>query len=457
MTTTLRPYQIEDIIFLSKKYSGACFNQQRTGKTPTALLTMQRKKCKKVLIVCPASIIPQWCTEITKWLQQTSIMCLGTRAQRIRLIQNWSSGFLIVSYDALKETKKSEGLISYILKQKPDGVILDEAHRIKSKKAANTKACFKLSKITHKLALTATPAPNYQYEVWGILRFLFPQQFKAYWAFIERFFEIKQKYAGRHTVREIGSFKSTKTQLEFQKILAQFATQRTRKEIMPWLPDKEYMRVNLTPTLLQQKYLQNLTDHFEIPNSKVITHGPLDRLMAYRQVCTCPAMLELKGESAKLIWLRQFLTDYPKRRCIIFTEFSSAFPFISKYIPSPYVIIDGKVPIKKRDEIKMAFQTGEVSILLAQIETCKEGLTLDGADTIVFLDKFPPVSDIQQAEDRFVATTVEKSKKEHLIVELVLQNTYDEELYNLLAVNAAEVDVINNFNKYLGAKPDATS
>lgn len=452
MALELRPYQLEDIAFLSKRYSGACFNQQRTGKTPTALFVMQQKNCNKVLIVCPASIIPQWAEEITKWIQQPVIMCLGTAQKKAKLIQNWKTGYLIISYDSLKSTINTTGFVSEIKKAKPEAVILDEAHKIKSKKSATAKAVFRLSSIPHKLALTATPAPNHQPEIWSILHFLFPQTFKGYWKLIEDFFEIQTetKYKKEYTI--IGTFKTPELELTFQKLLAQFATRRTRKEVMPWLPEKDYMRVNLTPTPAQAKYLSDLNNYFEIENSNIVTQGALDRLTAYRQICTCPEALNLSGTSAKLLWLKTYLTDYPERHYIIFTKFSSAFPFISKYIPLPCMQIEGKVSIKKRDEIKKAFQAGEISVLLAQIDTCNVGLTLDRADTTIFLDEFPPASDIQQAEDRFVATTIEKSKKEHLIVELVLQNTYDEELYNLVAANASEIDVINNFNKYIGAK-----
>ena len=36
----LRPYQIEDVKFLSARKNCACFNEQRTGKTPTALRSL---------------------------------------------------------------------------------------------------------------------------------------------------------------------------------------------------------------------------------------------------------------------------------------------------------------------------------------------------------------------------------------------------------------------------------
>ena len=40
-TRVLRPYQKEDAKFLVTKPAMACFNEQRTGKTPTALATIK--------------------------------------------------------------------------------------------------------------------------------------------------------------------------------------------------------------------------------------------------------------------------------------------------------------------------------------------------------------------------------------------------------------------------------
>ena len=71
----LRPYQKEDAQFLSTLNTGACFNEQRTGKTPTILEVCRLKNCNKILIICPKSAIPQWLTEYKTWLEK---LCVAT-------------------------------------------------------------------------------------------------------------------------------------------------------------------------------------------------------------------------------------------------------------------------------------------------------------------------------------------------------------------------------------------
>ena len=115
----------------------------------------------------------------------------------------------------------------------------------------------------------------------------------------------------------------------------------------------------------------------------------------------------------------------------------------------PIKCIIGSTPIKQRAEIVKNFQNKSVKVLLINIDAGKEGLTLDAADTIIFTDKYPPYGDIAQAEDRFIATTKAKAEKEHTIYELILKDTYDEQLYNLVNLRASSTDVINNYKKYL--------
>ena len=77
-----RPYQKEDIKKLSKLKCSACLNEQRTGKTPTALMIMYVQQNKKVLIVCPSVAAYNWKEEFEKWLERPCIVLDGTPKQR---------------------------------------------------------------------------------------------------------------------------------------------------------------------------------------------------------------------------------------------------------------------------------------------------------------------------------------------------------------------------------------
>ena len=112
------------------------------------------------------------------------------------------------------------------------------------------------------------------------------------------------------------------------------------------------------------------------------------------------------------------------------------------------MIIDETSEVK-REQKKKEFQDGNIKLLLINIKAGKEGITLDNADTAIFTDKYPPVGDIEQAEDRFVATSKDKLDTGHTIIDLVMSDSYEGNILRLLENNASEVDIINNYIKYL--------
>lgn len=455
MALQLRPYQEEDVQFLLRHDCGGCFNEQRTGKTPTAITVMKRRNVNKLLVITTTTSIHQWCDEVYKWSDYNVLIANGTKAQKEKAVAEWhntNNCVLIVSYDSFKTTISSDGLLKIILTKPPEGVILDEAHRIKNPKTANAKAVFKLiPKVKYRLALTGTPAPNKAYEVWSILHFILPEMFKSYWNFIQSSCRLTTRYTvGGRSYQEVGALNPT-AKRHIQDVLKEYCTQRKRADVMPWLPEKEYTDVKLIPTKEQNKYLKELKTVFETEG--IVTQGVLDQLIRMRQICLAPALLDLKGASPKLNWVIQYFTDYPEQPTIVFTKFTS---FIKKILAPTlnekqikYACITGSTTTNQRKRYIKDFQTGKFNCLIINIDAGKEALTLDKAEVTIFTDKYPPVSDIQQAEDRFIATTEANANKGHKIYNLYMKGTYDEEIYKLLDKRASEVDIINNFIKYI--------
>lgn len=462
MIDKLRPYQKEDMLKLKTKKAMGCFNEQRTGKTPTALVTLDTEGYKKILVVTVASAIYQWKEEFEKWTNRPCIVVNGNRKQREEQISNWTDG-LIISYDALKEitprikdketmeeTKGRAGHIEQILDMSPEAVILDEAHKIKNPKSAVAKSVFKLSVIERKLALTGTPAPNKPYEIFSILHFLYPKIFTGYWKFIGDYFRTRKAQASGHSYIDILGFQSGK-ELKLQTQLGFISTNRKRKDVMSWLPEKDYEQIRLEPTKEQLKYLKDLDTYFETEH--IIVQGILDRLMRERQICLAPELIGLKGKSPKLEWIKQYVKDYPEIPVIIFSKFTSFIKILEKELPeNSFYSIIGNTTAKQRDEYRQGFQNGDRNILIIQIDTGKEALTLDRAEAIIFCEKFPPASDISQAEDRFIATTKDKADKPHTIIELMMKDTYDEHLYDLVRQRKSDTDVINDYKNYISRR-----
>ena len=448
---SLRSYQRSDAKFLASIPFSACFNEQRTGKTPTALevIRLRRLQEERILIITTASSLYQWKEEYETWLGKNCVVCTGTPTNKLKAIGQWTHG-LVVSLDSFKETASRSGLIEPILSREPKMVILDEAHKIKNPKSANAKAVFKTKNIPYRLALTGTPAQGKPYDVYSILKYLYPSDFSSYWKFIDEYFEIEEHMVWqngyRRTFRTYDNFRKGKAE-QLQKILNEFSTQRKRKDVMPWLPDKFYEQVKLSPSKEQKKYLKDLEETYRTED--IITTGTLDRLVRYRQICLDPELLNLKGKSPKTEWILQYLKDYPDEQIIIFSKFTSYLIRLSEQLDTSWAMLVGSTPPKQRGKFIKDFQSGRFRVFLINIDAGKEALTLDAAETTIFTDKFPPIGSIEQAEDRFIASTEAKAHKAHKIIELMIADTFDEQIYHLLEKRKSETDIINNYKQYI--------
>jgi SNF2 family DNA or RNA helicase len=441
---TLRPYQIEDAKFLSSRKGAGLFNEQRTGKTPTALHAIELKGSKRILIVCSASMLYKWQEECLTWTKLPAVVCAGSPDKRFKILKEWTEGFLVISYGTLKNTKTINGAIDYIRKHMPDAVIVDEAHRLRGRSTAEATAVFRLRGVPFRMALTGTPVYGKQEELWSILHFLYPKTFNAYWDFIYKYFNVEMKHASRtSTFREIGE-PNKLWAAHKDTILNSIACNRKRKEVMPWLPAKDKTVIRLPATQYQIRHLAELEEWYETDD--LIVNTELERLLRYRMICLDPTIVGLpKQLSPKTEWIKQYIKDYPDEHILIFSQFTSYLFKLQKLLNVP--IICGATPKQVRGEIVKAFQEGKYKVLLLNMPAASEGLTLDKADTTIFTDIYPPIGMIEQSEDRFVSTTPDKADKLHKIYTLLIKGTYDEEIYNLLQERKSEADIINNFKE----------
>jgi SNF2 family DNA or RNA helicase len=459
--TTLRPYQIDDIKTLISRKSSANLSEPRTGKTPTAIRLFKAKGLNKILIVTPASALFQWKHEFLRWFNAPAEVLTPslTPTKKSDLISRWGTEFpaLIISYDSLKLVErngKQTGLLSNIIKCKDiDGVIVDEAHRIRNRRSLQAKAIFALSKIPNKHVLTGTPAHGKLEDLYSILHFLYPSVFTGYWRFINYYFKTMEmtNRAQATTYIEVLGLKNDR---ELPEFINRIAVQHKRKDVMQWLPDKDYQEVKLPLTKEQTKYLKDLESDFETEH--IIVDSVLTQLIRSRQVCNAPELLELKGISPKIEWLKDYFSENPDVPTIVFTNFTQFIHLIVKHTGVPHVIIGATSSIE-REKIRTNFQTGVINQLIINTQAGKEALTIDRAQVAIFLDIYPPYGDIDQAENRFTATTPELKDKPHTIIQVMMENSYDEKLFELVRARASETDIINSYKKHIERRKNEQS
>lgn len=438
----LRPYQRVDLDFLKRLKHCAIFWEMRLGKTPLTIRLIEENEYRAGIFVVPATLLYTWEAEIKKWSSRECVVIRGDKKRRKKLYQkHMNREDLIISYETLRND------VDEFVTTQFDFMVLDEAHKIKNHKIDLSKAVYSVGgHSNHRIALTGTPASNKLHELFGILHFVNPGLFPSYWGFVERYFTIEKSYA--HQGKEVGALIREKELLE---LLYRISVQRKQSEVLHWLPEKTYQTITVPLGEKQQKHYDEMLEYYQ--TGEVDTIGTLDQLMRLRQICTCPELLNLDCENAKQEALIQYIEENKGKPILVFSCFSSYLMKLHAHLYKDYRIhtITGKVSVENRQKYVDMFQRGDLDILLCNIQAAGVGLTLDKADTAIFLDRHfnPALND--QAESRIVPTTKEKAHGIH-IIDITTRDTVDARINNLLLDKIHLTKSVNNYRDYLFTK-----
>ncbi|ADU29948.1 DEAD/DEAH box helicase [Evansella cellulosilytica] len=184
---TIYPHQYETAQKVIEKMNGKAVlaDEVGLGKTIEAGLILKeymiRGLVKKVLILVPASLVTQWCTELNN---KFFIPAIEQRKKPA-----WEHvDITVTSID----TAKREPHASVIQDIDYDFIIVDEAHKLKNKNTKNYQFVRSLKK-KFCLLLTATPVQNRLSEVFHLISLLKPGYLGAESSFEEKYKENHEK------------------------------------------------------------------------------------------------------------------------------------------------------------------------------------------------------------------------------------------------------------------------
>lgn len=437
--TELREYQRQDVNFLvSQQYAGV-FNEQRTGKTPTMCRVMERISNRSA-VVCPASLVLNWRDEVLKWTSLPVYVAIGAKGKREKVYKQYmeQGGVLIVSRGtARNDLAMLQSLGTYTL-------VVDEAHFLRNRGTKQSEAIVSLGRVAkRKYALTGTPATSSPADVFGILHFLDPVKWSSYWHFAERYFKITKGFGSS---RDVGDFKSLARKREYEELLNIVSVQRKRKDIMKWLPDKQYQTIKLKMHKDQQKAYDEMRTMFEVEEIGLDAPTILAQMTRLRQITSVPSVLGL-SHGAKFDFILEWLDENPNEQLLVFSNFSSGLKVLQENLRAKKYKVGtliGETPKVQRDQFVRSFQSGVRQVLLCNIEAAGTGLTLDAAGTVIFLDRHYNPTQNEQAEDRIVATQQDRNLNA-LIIDLICEDTIDEKILQLVKEKKSITAVANNY------------
>lgn len=200
-----------------------------------------------VLVVTPASVRAVWAGEFGEiqkhcWFPRT-VAEYHARTPRLPFAKgriNW----VVTNFDFIRSEERLTALIDQ-LRFRRFVMVVDEGIRIKSHKAAQTKACFKLGALAvRRWLLNGTPIGNNPLDLWAQFQFLDPEIIGA-----KNFFHFRAAYAlmGGYMNKQVIGFQRLE---ELQRRLAPFVLRRLKEDCLD-LPEKSYTvrEAKLTPSL----------------------------------------------------------------------------------------------------------------------------------------------------------------------------------------------------------------
>jgi SNF2 family DNA or RNA helicase len=169
---TLRNYQEWGVKYILHQGKVLLGDEMGLGKTIQAIATMVSLKntgATHFMVICPASVVTNWCREIAKHSKLRPTMIYGrTRASAI---ESWlkTGGVAVTNYETTQHINFEEGFKFSLL-------VVDEAHYIKNPDANRTVQTKKICKHVERLLfMTGTALENKVEEMINLISFLRPQ------------------------------------------------------------------------------------------------------------------------------------------------------------------------------------------------------------------------------------------------------------------------------------------
>ena len=418
-------YQREGIKFLATQKNVILADDMGLGKTLQSLSATVLIKAKKVLIVCPASAKYNWAEEIEKFIPNAGYVVVdGSKSERQRILRSKAKiMFYIINYDALLTLEEEVSELN------PDVIILDEAHRIKNRRAKRTKAIKKLN-APYKFLLTGTPLMNRIEELWSLLKFIQPNKWPGYDAFVKQYC-VKGGYQNRENVgvKNLDVLKSR---------MKPIMLRRRKDEVLKDLPEKIYQDcyIDLDPkTMAIYRQAENEARAYVSQNKSIAINGIFAKLTRLKQISVAPEILGATHQSAKIVECEKVVEELTSegKKVIIYSQFKDVTNYLEKLFRNKginLVHVNGDVSTQDRQKMVNEFQNNkDCMIFLGTTQACKEALTLTAASHVIFMDKLWNPQDNRQAADR--AHRIGQKNTVN-VISFIARNTIEERIEKIL-------------------------
>ncbi len=372
------------------------------GKTIQAIAAMSHLYSKnrdcRFLIVCPASVMVNWCREIHKFSSLRAVLLHGALLEDA--LDSWirDGGAAVVNYESLS---KIVGAIEQ--KMRLDMLVIDEAHYIKNPEAKRTQLIHSLDDESDRiLMMTGTPLENKVEEMCELIGFVRPDMVK----------EIRENAGMRHVPA-------------FREMLAPVYLRRQREMVLEELP----------PLTMEEEWCDMTTEDSAAYAEQV-------RAGAFMGMCRISFLQEDLKSSSKAQRLIELCSQAmeEERKVIVFSYFRETIRKVKAFLGDIVSgSITGSTPVEERQLLIDRFtDMPGGAVLICQVQAGGTGLNIQTAGTVIFCEPQIKPSLTWQALSRVYRMGQVQNV---LVYHLLCENTVDEAVMGILVRKEAEFEM----------------
>ena len=518
------PYQYQEDhlkLFIEKNTRRLpLFWQMRVGKSPTTIwwLLNHKPQPRRVLIVCPKSVIVSWKEELSDL--NISHLILNTKNKAIH--EGWANLDSSVPYNIQEKVQTYSNFFPFpwfitnyecltannitLHKQPWDAIILDESTKIMnpSTRISNL-LCdpknFPLSspsyyfqstflssdpsipsKLQLRACLAGKPNPESDLNFFQQFKFLYGGmgKIKNYWEFRKAFFRTGTQRRSSKYIPKVGTTRAIARYLERNAYIL------TRKQLGNELPSTYEKRfVELPP------HFRRIYDEFE----KNWYSDFLHQLLKDGLQGQSPAQLETKFATVAQNYLHQLACGFPKKgissphkinevikllqgelkgeKVVIWCRYLNDIAALKNKInnlwlkdklPTQATILKGGMTTADVEYSLKKFRLTEkmesdcsilpANYMICQVNKASMGMDLSAANTQIFFSRSWSHLVNEQAKDRLIHPAKSETQQGILTLDIIAENTVDEDLYHALLEKKANSSIFKWFLKRTSFKLD---
>ena len=432
--------------FLTMNKKSFCFNEQGTGKPASAIWAadylMTQGKIKRVLVVCPLSIMDSaWRNDLFSFaMHRTVDVAHGSKEKRKKII-NSGAEFVIINYDGVEVVKDEIANGGF------DLFIVDEATHYKNAQTKRWKTLNKLIGDNDWLwMMTGTPAAQSPVDAYGLAKLVNPMA-------VPRFFGSWRDMVMWKVTQFTWKPKETAKDTVFQAL--QPAIRFTKEECLD-LPDMVYTKRFVEMTKQQQQYYDTLRKKMvmQVAGEDVTAANAAINLNKLLQI-SAGAIYTDDGDTVQFDIknryqvLREVINE-SSQKVLIFVPFRHTIDLLTEKLARDGVtseVIRGDVSVSKRTDIFSRFQHDpDPEVLIIQPQAAAHGVTLTAANTVVWWGPTPSLETYAQANAR-----VHRSGQKHKCTVIQLAGSAAEKrIYRMLDARInVHTEMINLYKEIL--------